>query len=71
MTESTPTTPTAVLVEVRRILDQRRPPEETVRAIRQVLDPPVELMSVERTDRGWPVLRASAWERHDDPEMPR
>jgi hypothetical protein len=59
------------MVEVRRILDQRRAPEETIRAIRQLLDPPVERLPVEHTDRGWPVLRASARERHDAPEVPR
>lgn len=57
-----------VLAGVRRILDERRPPEQTIHAIRQLLDPP--RAPVQRTERGWPVLRASAWERHDDPEMP-
>ncbi|MEV6890352.1 hypothetical protein [Kribbella sp. NPDC051137] len=65
-----------VLATVRHILDERRPAEDTIRAIRKLLEPPRERQPVELTGRGWPVLRASeapsgtAWEYHDDPEMP-
>ena len=69
MTNTPPIPPRAVLDEVRRILDDRRPAEETIRAIWRVLEPPVRRPPVERTERGWPVL-TPAWERHDDPEMP-
>lgn len=53
-----------VLAGVRRILDEGRPAQQTIRAIRRVLDPPDPPVPVECTDRGWPVLRASTWERH-------
>lgn len=66
---------TEVLTNVRRVLDERRTAEETIRAIRQLLEPPRERQPIVRTERGWPVLRVSSapgavWERHDDPEMP-
>jgi hypothetical protein len=55
-----PTRPEAVLAEVCRLLDEHRPAEECVQAIRRLLDPPVERQTVKLTERGWPVLRASA-----------
>jgi len=51
--------PATVLVQVCRILDERWPAEETIRAIRRVLEAPADRRPVERTSRGWPVLRAS------------
>jgi hypothetical protein len=62
--------PQDVLTGVRRILDEQGPPEQTIRAIRNLLDPPCDPVRIQRTDRGWPILRPSAWERHDDPEVP-
>lgn len=58
-----------VVAGVRRVLDDGWSAEQTIRAIRRLLDPPGPPVPVERTERGWPVLRASAWERHDDPEL--
>ncbi|MFF0270057.1 hypothetical protein [Kribbella sp. NPDC004536] len=57
-----------VLSEVRRILDEHRPAEQTIRAIRRLLDPPAAPVPIQRTDRGWPVLRASLSENS---ELPR
>ncbi|MFC9694254.1 hypothetical protein ACFTSF_37265 [Kribbella sp. NPDC056951] len=53
-------TPEDVLAEVRRLLGERRSPEEFVRAIRRLLDPLAKRQVVELTERGWPVLRAAA-----------
>lgn len=65
----TPSVPLQVaLGDVQRILDEHRPAEETIRAVRRVFEPPVRRPLVERTERDWPIL-TSAWERHDDPEM--
>lgn len=63
------------LAAVRRVLNAGRPAEETIGAIHRLLDPPRAPQPIERTDRGWPVLRGSnspgaAWEWHDDPEVP-
>ncbi|MGC4942218.1 hypothetical protein [Kribbella sp. DT2] len=60
-----------ILAAVRRILDQRLPAEETIRAIRQLVEPQRKPHPLERTEGCWPILRTSddAWERHDDPEM--
>lgn len=69
--DAAPTAPQAELAEVRRILGEKRPPEETVRAIRKALEPPIERRPVERTDRGWPVLRASVLEGNDALEIAR
>lgn len=62
-----------VLAEVRRILADRRPADETIRAVRRLLNPPREPQPLERTESGWPVLRASdvpmaTWEPHLDAE---
>jgi hypothetical protein len=63
-----------IVAAVRRILDERRPAEETIRTIRALVEPrrePQPIRPIARTERGWPILQASdAWERHDDPEMP-
>lgn len=59
-----------VLADVRRVLDEGRTAEQTIRAIRELLDPPIPSPPLERTERGWPVLRASMWESHNDPQMP-
>lgn len=56
------------LAAVRRILDEGRPAEETIRAIRRVLAPANDQAPVERDQRNWPLL--GGWQRHDDPEMP-
>ncbi|GAB2562629.1 hypothetical protein GCM10027269_15880 [Kribbella endophytica] len=66
---------TEVLARVQCILDERRPAEEMIRAIRRLLEPAPEPQPIERNHRGWPVLRASSmpaapWSRYDDPEMP-
>jgi hypothetical protein len=53
------TSDTDVLLQVRRVLDDRRPAEETIRTIRRLLAPPPEQQPLKRTNRGWPVLRAS------------
>jgi hypothetical protein len=63
-----------VLAEVRRILDQRWPAEKTIRAVRRLMNPPREHRVIERTERGWPILRASdapraAWERDKDLDL--
>lgn len=69
-----------VVAQVRGILDARRPAEETIRQIKQLVRPPVEPTPVQLTDRGWPVLQTSmvpppapstVWRRHDDPEWDR
>lgn len=63
-----------VLATVQHILDEQWPAEQTIREIRQLLQPRRELQqTIARGAGGWPVLRASApvgtaWERHDDPE---
>ncbi|GAA1599180.1 hypothetical protein GCM10009804_64730 [Kribbella hippodromi] len=66
MSESVPIRSEEVLAGVRRILDERRAPEETIRAIRRLLKPPVALPTRQHTDGGWPVLRASAWNPDDN-----
>lgn len=53
-----PPSPQVVLSEVRRILDERRAAEETIRMIRRLLTP-VMHRPVQLTDRGWPVLRST------------
>jgi hypothetical protein len=65
-----------IVIEVRRILDQRQPAEQTIRAIKALVSPPKPKTPVELTARRWPVLHPSAppgtaWERHDDPELNR
>ncbi|MDX2969484.1 hypothetical protein PWY87_09100 [Kribbella solani] len=62
--------PQDVLAGVRRILDERRAPEETIRAIRRLLQPPAAPRPRQHTDAGWPVLRASSWEQHTSPKVP-
>ncbi|WP_427887125.1 hypothetical protein ACQHIV_29540 [Kribbella sp. GL6] len=59
-----------VVAGVRQVLDAGWSPEQTIRAIRRLLDPPGPPVPVQRTERGWPVLRASTWDCHDDPELP-
>lgn len=60
-----------VVAGVRRVLDESRPPEETIREIRDLIEPRREPSPIERTERDWPILYASeAWERHDAPETP-
>jgi hypothetical protein len=49
----------SVLADIRRVLDEQRPPAQKLQSIRQLLDPPVERQGVELTGGGWPVLRAS------------
>lgn len=66
---------TEVLAGVLSMLDERRPAEETIRAIRRLLEPAPEPQPIERNSRGWPLLRASTlpaptWSHHDDPETP-
>lgn len=59
------------LGEIRSILASGRTDAEIVRAIRRLLAPrPAAQHVVELNHRRFPVLcSATAWERHDDPEM--
>jgi hypothetical protein len=49
---------TTVLTQVQDLLDERIPAEETISAIRRLLELPSE-QPIECTNRGWPILRAS------------
>ncbi|TCO35953.1 hypothetical protein EV652_101841 [Kribbella steppae] len=71
MNQSAPREPTAVLAEVRGILDVHRAAEDTIRMLRGLLDPPLKQRPVKLTDRGWPVLRSAAWVGDDVPERLR
>jgi hypothetical protein len=58
-----------VLAAVRQILDERHPTEDTIRAIKALLDPQREPRPIERDPKGR-LYFGTQWERHDDPEMP-
>lgn len=63
--------PSAQVAEVRDIITDpgAYSCEARLLRIRRVVDPPADPDPLDHDHRGWPELKGTAWERHDDPTV--